>query len=210
MGKRERGRHTTSPIAAEGGIKYDVVVHEMIIDRAPLPPLKPCHGRAPLCRIRRVAESIRDPPITAWQEPDVNAPARPFHRIHPALPVIESITIARAPASLHSTALIPLTIFLHKRTPGTRMHRHRVLGLIVDSLNDVDLAGIGPVGARHPEGGPDAASGGRHVFEVEDDETVGVLRFGGDADGVTAAPSGRGGGGIGLDGDLIVGGGDEV
>ena len=182
----------------------------MIIDRAPLATLKRCQGRAPLCRIRRVAESIGDPPIAAWQEPDVDAPARPFHRIHPALAVVESITIARAPAGLHATPLIALTIFLYKRTSRARMHGHRVLGLIVDSLDDVDLTRVGPVGASHPEGGPDAASGGRHVFEVEDDEAVGVLGLGGDADGVAAAAGGRGSGGIGLDGDLVVGGGNEV
>ena len=182
----------------------------MIIDRAPLATFKHRHGRAPLCWIRRVAESIGDPPIAAWEEPDIDASARPFHRVHPALPIVETITIAGSAAGLHPAPLIPLTIFLYKRTPCTGMHGHRVLGLIVDSLDDVDLPRVGPVGAGHPEGRPDAASGGRHVFEVEDDEAMGVLGFGGNADGVAAATGGWGGGGIRLDGDLIVGGGDEV
>lgn len=182
----------------------------MVIDRASLATLKRRHGGAPLCWIRRVAESIGDPPIAAWQEPDVDAPTRPFHCIYPALPVVESITIASAPAGLHPTPLITLTILLYERTSGARMHGHRVLSLIVDALDDVDLTGVGPVGAGHPEGGPDAASGGWHVFEVEDDKAVGVLGLGGDADGVAAATGGWGCGRIGLDGDLVVGGGDEV
>lgn len=208
--EEEKGRHTAGPIATKGGVKHNVIVHEVVIDRAPLATLKRRHGRAPLCWIRRVTESIGDSPIAAWQEPDVDAPTRPFHRVHAALPVVESITVACAAASLHPTPLIPLTILLYKSTPRARMHGHRVLGLIVDSLDDVDLTGVGPVGAGHPKGGPDAASGGRHVFEVEDDETMGVLGLGGDADGVAAATGGWGRGRIGLDGDLVVRGGDEV
>ena len=182
----------------------------MIIDRAPLSTLKRRHGRTPLCWIGRVAEGISDPPIAAWQEPDVDAPARPFHRIHPTLAVVEPITVAGAAAGLHPAPLVALAILLHQRTPRARVHGHRVLGLVVDALDDVDLTGVGPVGAGHPEGGPDAASGAGHVFEVEDDEAVGVLGLGGDADGVAAAAGGWGGGGVGLDGDLVVGGGDEV
>ena len=68
------------------------------------------------------------------------------------------------------------------------MQRHRIASLIAHTFQDVDLTAVGPVGAGHPEGGPDAASAGRHVFEVEDDKAVGIGFGGGDADAVAATP----------------------
>ena len=42
------------------------------------------------------------------------------------------------------------------------------------ALDYVNLAAVGPIGPKEPEGGPDAAGGGRHVDYVRDEEAMSV------------------------------------
>lgn len=68
------------------------------------------------------------------------------------------------------------------------VQRHLVaVGALIDRLEDVDLAVVGPVGrVGQPERGPGAAAVGR-VADVEDEETLVVGRLGLDADRETAS-----------------------
>lgn len=45
------------------------------------------------------------------------------------------------------------------------MQGYGVGRLVVDTFDDVDLAGIGPVGTEHPEGRPDTAAS-RHMGNI--------------------------------------------
>lgn len=71
------------------------------------------------------------------------------------------------------------------------MEGHGIGGLGIDALDDVDLARVGPVGAKRPEGRPLTAGAAGHMSEVENDEACIVRLFGGDADRVAATAGGN-------------------
>ena len=54
-------------------------------------------------------------------------------------------------------------------THGTRMQSHLILGDVVDTLDNVDLAAVRPVGSNRPECRPCRAAGG-HVLRVQDQQ----------------------------------------
>lgn len=45
-----------------------------------------------------------------------------------------------------------------KRTAWSRVKCHGIVGLLVDTLENVDLAVVGPAWADHPKGGPGTAT----------------------------------------------------
>ena len=189
-------------VATEGRVKDDVVVHEVLINITVVAAQELRSRPLPLQRIR-----VRPEDIT-WQlvpgeEPDIDILRRPLHRIHPTLPLVEAITVAAGPTGLDAAALVTLAALANHAAAGTGVQGEGVLGLVADTLDDVDLAAVGPVGARHPEGGPDPAGGTGHVLEVEDDEAVRVLFLARHADGV-AATAGTSFGGVRLDRDDAV------
>lgn len=69
------------------------------------------------------------------------------------------------------------------------METDLVLGLSVDTLEDINLARGWPVGTEHPVCGPDTGDAARHMGNIGDEETVseGVVR------GDTDRPSAVGG-----------------
>ena len=81
-------------------------------------------------------------------------------------------------------------------TAGACVEGHGVVVLLVDTLDDVDFAVFGPIGADEPEGGPDAADAAGHVGDVGDEETFVPGLFGLDAQGGTA--------GLGVGDDVCV------
>ena len=141
--------------------------------------------------------------LVSREEPDIDILRRPLHRIHPSLPLVEAIPVAGGPTGLDATALITLTALADHAAAGTGVQSKRVLGLVADTLDDVDLAAVGPVGTRHPEGWPDPAGGAGHVLEIEDDEAVRVLFLACHADGV-APTAGTSFGGVRFDRDNAV------
>lgn len=68
--------------------------------------------------------------------------------------------------------------------------RRLVVRVVVDALDDVDLAAHGPIRAVAPERWPGAAPG-RHVHGVEQDEPTGVRVSGCDAHGLPISRDGR-------------------
>ena len=71
-----------------------------------------------------------------------------------------------------------------------RVDRRLVVGVVVDALDDVDLAARGPVRAVAPERGP-SATPGRHVHGVEQDEPAGIREGRRDAHRPPVARDGR-------------------
>lgn len=84
---------------------------------------------------------------------------------------------------------------------GGGVEGHGIGGGAVDAFDDVDFAGLGPIGADEPKGGPDAADAAGHVSDVGEEEAMVVCLVAGDTDAL-AARVGRGGGVI----DAHVGG----
>lgn len=62
-------------------------------------------------------------------------------------------------------------------TAVCRVQCHGVVVLCVHTLNDINLTTIGPAGSDHPVCWPCATGVARHMVEVEDDETAGVVGF---------------------------------
>ena len=178
------------------GIAYQ----EVIINIAIATTKKLLSRPLPLKRIRVASHKIaRD--LTTAKVPDIDILSSPLHDINPSSSLVEAITIARGPTGLYTTALIAFAILVDKCAARTSMHGHGVLALIAYTLDDVDLAAVGPVWPSHPEGRPDATGCARHMLEIESNEAVCILLFACNADGV-AAPSGCYIGTIGPDGDL--------
>lgn len=67
-------------------------------------------------------------------------------------------------------------------TARVRVDRRLVVGIVIDTLDDVDLAGLRPRGAVRPESGPGTTTSG-HVDAVHDDEPTGETVLGLDAHG---------------------------
>lgn len=55
------------------------------------------------------------------------------------------------------------------------MESDLIMGILVDTLEDIDLAIVGPRRADHPERRPSAADVGWDVRKVADDECAGVI-----------------------------------
>ena len=165
--------------------------------------------RVPKLRRIRVTAQHTIGVAAAGEEPDLDRSAPPLHRIHAPSTVVEPIPIGSLSTALRAAALIALTAFADHGAAAAGVHGHDVFGLVVDALDDVDFATVGPVGTRHPEGGPDPAGAGGHVVEIEDNEGVCVLGFARDADAVSTAAGGYVGG-VRPDGHLAVGGADEA
>lgn len=53
------------------------------------------------------------------------------------------------------------------------MECHNVGRLRVDTLDNVNLARVGPVGSKHPKGRPGSGDATGHVFKVRNEEAVG-------------------------------------
>ena len=106
------------------------------------------------------------------KEVDVDMVACPFHGVDTATIVIEAVTEGGRTAGLGAAAVVTLTGFPNHRAGGSCMHGDGVLGLEGDAFYNVNFAVIGPVGAEHPEGWPDAALGGRTVSDGKNDSLI--------------------------------------
>ncbi|KAL9101083.1 MAG: hypothetical protein Q9163_003631, partial [Psora crenata] len=145
----------------------------------------------------------------ATEEPDIDRVTGPLRGINATFSIVEAIAIGVGSRGLHTAPLTALTDLTNHGATATSMHSHLILRLVVDPFYNVNLAIARPVGTSHPEGRPDPTSVARHVLQIEDDETVGVLVGAGDADAVTASAS-TDFGGIGLDGDDTTEGADQA
>ena len=163
---------------------------------------------APLRWIRVTAQYVIEI-ASAGEEPDIDRSAGPFHRVHAASAVVEPIAVRSWATCLHAAALVALTAFTNHGTATTGVHGHGVLGLVAHAFQDVDFAAVRPVGASHPEGGPDPTGVGGHVFEIEDYEAVGILVSACHANAVSTA-AGSDIGGVGSDGDLAIRGANKA
>ena len=127
----------------------------------------------PLRRVRVGAQDVYEVAAAA-EEPDFDGTARPLHGIDAALAIVEAIAVGAGAAGLQTASLIPLAILLDHGASAAGMHRHCILGLVADALNDVDFAAVGPIGSGHPKGRPDATGIGRHMLKIENDKAMRV------------------------------------
>lgn len=174
------------PVAAEGGVEDDVVVLEMLVDvTAALAVVGSAAdeagaGMPPCARVRVRARDVAGF-AAAREKPDVDPAAGPLHGVDAAVGVIEPCTEAVGVRGLDVAAQGALAGAAGEAAPVAGVHGHAVAARGIDALDDVDFAAVGPVRARHPEGGPGAADAAGHVCEIEDYEAVGVLGFASEA-----------------------------
>ena len=68
-------------------------------------------------------------------------------------------------------------VHLADRAAGVGVESHSVGSLGVNSLDNVDLAVVGPIRSQGPERRPSAADGAWHVLQVKNDQARVVSRF---------------------------------
>ncbi len=192
----------TSPITTEGSIEDNIIVLEMLIDITPTPTLERCNRVAPGSWVGSIASSTIRNTIPA-EEPDIDRVTSPFHSIHAAVSVIETIAVGCRTAGYDTAAGIALTVFIDHRATRASVHCHGVFRLVADTLYDIDFATVWPGGAGHPESGPDTAGAAGHVLQVQYYQAVRVLGLACQTDAVATASAGYGCG-IRADGDDAV------
>ena len=132
-----KGRRT-----AEGGVEDDVVVSEVVVDRAPGPAYEGGRRSPPAGRVRGSRERVGGDGAAGEVE-DVDGVARPFQGVDPAAVTVEAVAEGRRAAVLDPAA--PAAVLVHQGAAGTGVQCHGVLRLVVDAFDDVDFAVVGPL-----------------------------------------------------------------
>ena len=198
--------HLPSPLPTERRVEQDPHALEMPIDIAF--PRKGRNGRTPGTRIRLPAADISRN-IPPRERPDLDPLARHLRdhdrttlRIERRAIALRPRVLDLAPRVLALRGVADVAVCRLQRAGEARLldpaacvgvQRHAVVGRVIDALEDVDLAVLRPgAGAKHPEGGPDAADAAGHVCDVGDDEAFVVGFFAGEPDGGAAVGRGFG------------------
>lgn len=135
------------------------------------------------------------------EEEDTDEIRSPLHGIDTAIRKVESRPIiiprVRRKATTDATVIFVAVAISElgglNRVDGFHgaarggMERYGVHDIVVHAFKDVDLAVVGPVSADGPEGGPDGTDTAGHVFDICDEEAVGVGFLGVHAYGRPAA-----------------------
>lgn len=161
------GPDGAGPVAAEGGVEDDVVVLEMPVDVAVVATEEARGGGTPS---RGVGVGTRDiaGDAVAREEPDVDGGAGPFHGVNTAAGGVESSAVTVRSLGFAIAAETAVATGAGEGAAGTGVHGYLILGLMVDTLDDVDFTavrpgvgsvsryrgkqahGCSPVGTRHP------------------------------------------------------------
>lgn len=168
LGGARAGRPgVASPVTAEGRVEDDVEILEDAVDVARV--LHPLGGRlAPGAGVGVVAgDTVGDG--AAREEPDADGIAGPFGGVDAAAVVVQACTVGLVVlGSDAATGVIGLALgfdvavcgsdfagedagVLADGTSGTCVESESIVVLFVDTLNDIDLALVRPVGSEHPE-----------------------------------------------------------
>ncbi len=131
------------PVAAESGVEDDVVVFEVVVDRAAWAALERGCGVAPAGGVGVGARgAVWD--AAAGEEPDVDGGAGPFHGIDTTLGVVEAVAEGSGATGFGTAASFALAVFVDHGAAAVGVHGHCVLCLVVDAFDDVDFAVVGP------------------------------------------------------------------
>ena len=110
--------------------------------------------------------------LAVLEVPDLDEAGGPLHGVDAAARGVEAGAVARAHVVDHGAAVVAAAVAAvgvadggarlaagtgADGAAGRRVQRHLVLRVVVDALDDVDLAAVGPVRTDHPESGPGTA-----------------------------------------------------
>ena len=150
------------PVAAEGGVEDEVLRRELAV---PVTAVAGPLGRrfAPIGRVRVVGQDV------TWRAalappPDADAAGGPLHGEHGAFVGVQAAAVEAAVRVVERAALVAVGERIAIRAlglqhairasgntaAGAAVERHGIGRGIIDVLNDVDLATVGPVGADRP------------------------------------------------------------
>jgi len=180
------GEGGTSPVAAKGGVKYNLIVFEVTRGAGRVGQLEACVRLAPGVWLRRLVVNILGN-LVAREEERANILTRdPFRRVDTTFACVEVGPHGRT-GTVDATSLVGVLVgSVYRAVRGRRPavgrygpiagERRRIfIGLtaaiagvecsqadilVVHVLNDVDLAVIGPIWANHPERWPKTATAG--------------------------------------------------
>jgi hypothetical protein len=176
---------TPGPLPTKRRIEHNVVISETVFEITSRPRERR-HWCTPRFNIRlRVCNIVWN--ICALPEPDINAAGGPLHSIDAAVYSVEPCSIRIRICGADSASRVAgagVAIGVVCGCASERVgvvHRAAWRGVesdgvgvcAVDSFDDVDFAGGGPVGTEHPEGGPGAADAAGHVLDVCYEDTLG-------------------------------------
>jgi hypothetical protein len=184
--------NATGPVAAEGHIENDLVVREKLGYVTAACELREWLSPS-VVRLRIGAQNVGRNG-TALEEPDADRFVSPFHGVDTTSDIVEAITVGVVLISGDLTAQVVglirgvdvavvrveaagEVVIVVDVTTVCRVQCHGVVVLCVHTLNDINLTTIGPAGSNHPVCRPWATGVTRHMVEVENDETAGVVGF---------------------------------
>lgn len=200
------GKNITGPVTAKGRVNDKLLCLEAL--RKVARALQVRHRGSERGGIG-VAAGKRSGNLAASEEPDLDEGVSPLHCIHTTTRLIErSARAATAPLNNTSDSAGRLATLRGREgashavaapdiASATGVKDHLVCLLQVDTLDDINLAVVGPVLTDGPEGGPCAANATRHVLDIDDIQTLCVVLFRLDPYGLTAGP-------VGVQGVLVV------
>ena len=205
-GLREGG---TSPVATESGVKNNLVVLEVTRGTRRVRQLEARVRLAPIVWLRRLVVNILGNLVAREEESANELPRDPLSRVDATFACVETGPDRRTGA-IDTTSLIgvlvrsidravsggrptvsrngPIArkrrcIFVRLAAAITGVQRGQADVLVVDVLDNVNLAVIGPIWTNHPERWPQATTAretsrrGRHVLGINDDEVVAIEGF---------------------------------
>lgn len=147
------------------GVKktYDLQVLEVRVNVAVA--LEESSWRSPARRVRVTAGDVRRD-RAAREEPDADGRAGPFGRVHATTVIVESSAVRRGGARLNAAACVGaltgrVDVAVGRRQAARKagvvdgaaragVKGHGIVGVLIDTLDDIDFTFIGPVWAHHP------------------------------------------------------------
>jgi len=206
------GENIASPVAAESEVKDHVHVVE-VVSRAGSSQSEIGIWFAPPLRVRVVRCDVLGD-VVSGEEEGLDIAASPLQSIDTTLPSVETGSVGSFGTD-DSTSLVArfvggidvaveggLSVGASSPVPGegggAGAHCATIAGvkgglisaLLVDTLDDVDLAGVGPVGTHQPPRGPRAAASW-HIYEISDEKTTVPGLVGGKTNGLSSSSRGN-------------------
>lgn len=174
-----------SPAAAEVNVKNDLVLGEVVVEVARATRGETGRGLTPCLDIGlggAILDILGD--LVAREVPNGHVLVGPVHGVDTATVGVEAVTVVLVVLGGLTAAVVTVAVAAYKcggldgtlvgnLAAGTGVQSDGVGLGVVNTLDDVDLTTHRPVGAEHPESGPQATGAGGHVSKVSDEETLG-------------------------------------